>query len=291
VLPAVSTAWREVLPSLVPSQAGLWTYTANLSLAQPSLKIFGHMWSLMVEEHFYLVWPTLVWFASPRGMARLCVGAVLASAALRFFLLSRGITPEAVYVFTPARLDGLALGALIAVLLQRRAIDARVMRVAGWAVVGAAVLLLPVAAHDTALFLYGAWVQRFGYTLLAVLFAGVLVRVLGAPRTSLLSRFFSSRPMAVFGKYSYGAYVYHLFLVELLFEPLGTRERVDAVVGHDLGMLVYLVIGVVASYAVAALSYEAFEERFLRMKRYFEYGPRPTNEEMIPCPPTSTTSR
>jgi peptidoglycan/LPS O-acetylase OafA/YrhL len=206
-------------------------------------------------------------------------------------LLSRGVNPEVLYVFTPARLDGLALGALVAVLLQGRAIDRRVMRIAGAAVVGAGLLLVPIAAHDTALFWYGAWCLRFGFTLLAVLFAGVLVRVIGAPSTSPLSRFFTSRPMAFFGKYSYGAYVWHLLVMELVFEPLGSRERIDAVVGHDLGMLVYLAVGVVTSYAVAALSYEAFERRFLRMKRYFEYAPSPTSEEMIPCPPTSTTSQ
>jgi len=59
-------------------------------------------------------------------------------------------------------------------------------------------------------------------------------------------------------------------------------------VGHDLGALVYFVFAVVESYGLAFASYELIESRFLRMKRYFQYG-KPIHE-VIPCRETSTTS-
>lgn len=80
--------------------------------------IFGHLWSLAVEEQFYLVWPWLVWRCPPRKLAWLCVIFVLAGPIVRAGMLVTGSEPVAVYFNTLARSDSLLSGALIAICLH-----------------------------------------------------------------------------------------------------------------------------------------------------------------------------
>ena len=78
----------------------------------------NHLWSLAVEEHFYLVWPLLVGVLAPRALTRLCVVLVLGVPVLRFALIELHVAPPlATYVFSPCRMDALALGGLLAIQL------------------------------------------------------------------------------------------------------------------------------------------------------------------------------
>lgn len=88
--------------------------------------------------------------------------------------------------------------------------------------------------------------------------------------------------MIVLGKYSYGLYVYHHFL-SYYFVKHGTEFALARAVGsHTFAVAIQAVLGMAASMAIAWLSYELFEKRFLELKRFWPSGRRPAAAVEMP---------
>jgi peptidoglycan/LPS O-acetylase OafA/YrhL len=104
------------------------------------------------------------------------------------------------------------------------------------------------------------------------------VRAVNAPERSLTSRFFCSRALAFLSTYSYGLYVYHHFISYYLVTNRTDLELAGWLGSHSAAVAVQATLGASASLAVAYLSYELFEKRFLRLKRLFESGKQPAPE-------------
>ena len=179
-------------------------------------------------------------------------------------------------VLTPFRLDGLALGAFLAVTARQpgglERLARALPRVA--AVVGG---LLAVT------FVWTRLVSRQGLELVApvraalilILLACLLLWALIAPARSATSRFFCSRSMVFLGTYSYGLYVYHHFISYYLSTNRTELELARWLGSHGAAVALQATLGASASLALAYLSYELFENRFLRLKRLFETAKEP----------------
>jgi peptidoglycan/LPS O-acetylase OafA/YrhL len=91
-----------------------------------------------------------------------------------------------------------------------------------------------------------------------------------APERSTTSRFF--RCLVFLGTYSYGLYVYHHFISYYLTTNRTDLELARWLGSHGAAVALQATLGASASLALAYLSYELFEKRFLRLKRLFETG-------------------
>ena len=98
---------------------------------------------------------------------------------------------------------------------------------------------------------------------------------LTAAERSLVSRFFRHRFMVFLGTYSYGLYVYHHFISYYLSSNRTDLELAPWLGSHLAAVALQAALGISASVAVAYLSYELFEKRFLRLKRLFETAKAP----------------
>jgi len=182
------------------------------SFSQPSM--FDHLWSLAIEEQFYLVWPVVIlaiWRWSRRPHAALfitCVVGIVVSFALMLFLYDGG-DPTRVYMGTDTRAASLLAGALAATAPGRRFTRDLVRRLGGatttlLVVVGAMVLWSWTAVDGaSAVGLYR------GGLLLHSLACALLVAVVATAPASPGSRALGCRPLAWVGVMSYGLYLWH----------------------------------------------------------------------------------
>jgi peptidoglycan/LPS O-acetylase OafA/YrhL len=280
VVPLVPALRGSEIARLREHQAWAWLYGVNIYLSIHAgwvLSYIEHFWSLAVEEHFYFVWPLLVWrlAARPRVLMRTALAVAAASVAARAAASLSGVSPVVLTVLTPFQLDALCLGGFFAVYLRQPGGEAAVRRaILPMALLAGAALVGEFGLHRFTDFgLSVARSVRLG--LFRVVFVVLLLWALFAPASSLAARLFRSGPMIALGKYSYGLYVYHHFLSHYFIRH-GTEFALARALGsHTLAVAVQAMGGMAVSMAVAWLSYEFFEKYFLRWKRLWPSSNKP----------------
>jgi peptidoglycan/LPS O-acetylase OafA/YrhL len=115
VLLAILFRWPDLSPFLQRLPFYI-TYCQNyFHIIWPDavrIKGLGHLWSLAIEEQFYLFWPFMVWLIPVRRIWIVAVFGLIFSLVLRIWMPAY----PGMYVFTPMRLDGLMAGSLLAIL-------------------------------------------------------------------------------------------------------------------------------------------------------------------------------
>jgi peptidoglycan/LPS O-acetylase OafA/YrhL len=248
-----------------------------VSLSFPRVQLlFGHFWSLCVEEQFYLIWPWVVFGVRDRRkllwICMACVAAcpllrVLATHTLPHYLLEQ----EVLYRFTPFRVDALLLGGALA--LVRRGSSARILLVAariGFAAISSAVLLwlalALVPGHTHRGYAFPPWRFTWGLSVIDLLAACAIVMALEFGSTT--SRILSLSPLRWLGRISYGAYVFHA-IPYVLFGHLAGRYT-----SHP--RVATAVMGFCSTLLLAWASFRWFERPFIRLKR--RWAPTPVEE-------------
>jgi peptidoglycan/LPS O-acetylase OafA/YrhL len=266
----------------------LLTYTYNfarLGHGDPGGFTFVHFWSLAIEEQFYLLWPTLVFFLPARSFKRFIVALIFLAPVFRFALAawlgSRAHDPSyvglAVNMVTVSHLDAFAWGGLIAA-FELRKIRAP-LRLFRWSLAGAVALGLAFMvweAHQGHRLSwnslgfpnhpYRGFQHVWGYTVVNGVSA---LAVLCSVRGAAPARFLSSPAMVRIGRISYGMYVFHLPIYGRFHEYL--RPEAYSLPGAAV-FVVYLLVVI----AVSELSFRFYESRFLALKG--KYGGTPPGE-------------
>jgi peptidoglycan/LPS O-acetylase OafA/YrhL len=253
LLPAIQPQLRQVIFALCHPWQSFPFFLQNLMLRGNAYDALRVTWSLAIEEQFYLVWPIVVWLAPRRMLKLLAVSGLLLSLALRWSVLYGLIPPLIIYTNTLTRLDGLALGAFLALWIPEA--NSRTVKWTGLATMAAAVPL-------TLAVLYSEKAQWSFYSLVALSFAGLLCVAIQIPRAANLEF------LKYTGKISYCLYLVHVPICAFLTSPRiyrlfqwGTPVWSDALL---------FVVSLALCYAVAATSWHFFESKILRLKSRFE---------------------
>jgi len=259
--------------SLSNDQIWYWTYLANLSFALkglPPVRSLVHFWSLAVEEHFYLVWPWLVFTLDRRALKVACLGIAVGSLGARAAIWAAAPHPTLpAYMLTPARMDALAVGALVALIAREPGGLAGLAKWAPPAAASSAALLGMVCFWRHDLLPTDAVVQTLGFTLLAIFFGSVLAIAVTSPPETLAGRFFAHPGLRFLGRYSYGLYVFHLPIMWYMRDVLNARS-VPALAGSQLaGQVLFTAATGSLTLAVAMVSWHFYEARFLKYKDLF----------------------
>ena len=209
---------RDVFPSLGYFSNWWQIFAVDTPyFAASSLPVLRHLWSLAVEEQWYLMWPLLFAFVFGAKWMRpkisgvvlvVCSGAVMAATALRFVQDNETRT-NFLYLSTLTRSSGLLLGAAVAMLWRPwrknalsswwRSSIADALAIASIVVIG--VLMATVHVADP--FLYQGGLAA------TTLASAVMVAVVMRPNGLIVKRFFSQNFFVEIGRRSYGLYLWH----------------------------------------------------------------------------------
>jgi peptidoglycan/LPS O-acetylase OafA/YrhL len=267
VLPAFDFL-PETVAADAPHQWWLWLFLSNWStpygIGGNSLP---HFWSLAVEEQFYLVWPLIVRYCSPRQLIRVCFGLFVASLTIRCGMLLVDINAEAVYESSLARMDALTAGAAVATAFRLPALAPWLVahrdRILIWTIALACVGLFVTHGYSRILPLG----QTLGYSILAMVFAGLIATSVAADmeQTGGWANWLRFGPLRRIGKYSFAMYVFHKPLHDWIGVPfLHSHGLYD--VENPVRSIEYMIVLGVICFALAAFSYHFIERHFLRMK-------------------------
>jgi peptidoglycan/LPS O-acetylase OafA/YrhL len=221
-----------------------------------------HLWSLAIEEQFYLLWPLALWFMLRRNVTRRTVLLVTATAAassalLRAVLFALTHTPRIGYCSTFTRLDGLLLGCLLAQIFSWQMAPAGAVRflrspLVGYAAFGALIwFFFQFRNWDSNTYYFG---MALSVLTAAVLLSNQLARAVDSPqpqRKSLLDMALTNKVVMGIGKRAYSLYLWQNLVESWLRGPL-------------LHKALYWPTNVVVTFALAEVSYRFVELRWLR---------------------------
>lgn len=238
--------------------AGLYVENFVWGLGGHELGRFGHTWSLAVEMQFYLVWPPVLGWMLTRKLrlAGWIAGAIGISYVLLVLESGRQTASFPLAYYLPwTRAFELLLGALVAVTLVRRHDNSDhsgpPRRWTGWLILGALGFVFLLGATYPILVQPRVIIWQSPAT--ALLVAVLLVHLDGV-RTSGVGALLAWGPLAWLGRISYGVYLFHYPVLMVL--------RAHGITHASKGFL----LGGAISIALAAASYYAVEQPFLRRR-------------------------
>ena len=250
--------------------------------------VLGPIWSLAIEEQFYIAFPFVVATLDPAKLKKCLVGLVVAAPVFRLLALLLAPSNERIqYLATPCRMDSIAIGCLLALTLRSTpalSVGANDPRARTWVAralgiaAGACVVAFPLGLLTRTT----PWGRVCGYSLVAATFA-LLVAFVLQRRDERSTAMLRESTLCYVGKISYGAYLLHrpadVFVDEVtqrldIVDPMDTPDVLDSL------WLIAVKFGVAMLFASA--SWYAFEKPILHLKGRFQAKSHPASNGTAP---------
>jgi peptidoglycan/LPS O-acetylase OafA/YrhL len=200
---------------LTRHEAWYWAFLANALIAAYGwaavIPQTAPLWSLAVEEQFYLIWPSVIRRLSTRGVLRLGLGLIVLAALSRILLARDGVDVNTLYVLMPTRADVLAWGAVLAALVRLPNGVALVRRLLWPALLMAVAVVIVVMVRYRSSYYWSVAMVTAGYPAIAVLAACLVAMAVIYDPAALRFPWLSG-----IGKVSYGLYLWHMTGIEVL---------------------------------------------------------------------------
>ena len=231
---------------------------------------FKHLWSLAIEEQFYMIFPLLFLLINRKKKSKdgtyklnknflyVVLGLILVSLIAHILLFDINNISR-IYFGTDTRAFSLLVGVVGAILYPMEKLHAKVTPQQN--IMYSVVSLVSIATLITVMIYtseYNTWLYRGGFLLVAIL--GLIVIISSGKQHTLMSRLLSFKPVVFIGKISYSLYLWH-FPILVLTTPVSEIGNPN---------IIFVILRVILTFALATASYVFVETpiRKLGFKNY-----------------------
>lgn len=268
----IAPALGQPLPALsVVAALTYWTnYYITLGLDTcADCSITGHLWSLAVEEHFYLIMPLAMAACAfaPRRLRAMLVMVIAACLVWRFFAHVRLGAPEAyTYKATECRVDSIAWGCLAAMFQRSRPDLMRQVRAEGPVMFAVGLLLLAT----TLVIRDPVFRETWRYSLQGAALFAIVLPLVSAPSLGWARTILEHPVLRWMGRRSYGAYLWHYAALTLAALLLGVQGQIEGAGLKERLLAIPIAVGL--TWLFAAASYALAFKPAQRLKPMLEPG-------------------
>jgi peptidoglycan/LPS O-acetylase OafA/YrhL len=246
VFPHLGLEGESIEPKYIPAFVLFFGNWAVTWWGYPASSI-ALLWSLSIEEQFYMVWPILLKTLGKDSILKVSIACILIALVTRSLLVYLQVKHPAIWCNSFARLDTIGAGGILAVLFER---NKERFQFAKWQYLLAIFISILVMGACARFWAFDGVSSILGYLIVAL-----------AASVALISFFFLRFPkMFVFlGRISFGLYVYHIFAIHL------AKRFVNA-------QPIQPVAAFVVTIMISVVSYFLFERHWLQLKQKFAFS-------------------
>lgn len=217
----------------------------------------GILWSLAVEEHFYIIFPFLfayfVQLNRQYFVSTIIFGCLLALLWRCYLVYFVGVEPVRTYYATDTRFDSILYGVLLAILMKRPLSRKVQLEVKGYLLISFSIAILLF----TFFYRNAEFRETFRYSLQGLALMPLFFYCINAPKAFLFS-WLEAKPIKMIGIYSYSMYLIHFIIIELIRELLPNSSGYMVLAGAMFGSLIF-----------AYLNARFVDRYFLHLKKRF----------------------
>lgn len=231
-------------------------YVVHIGYWPPAI---SHLWSLSVQEQFYLLWPVVILLVPRRWFLPVLAAAVAVAFSYRLYCVTHEVNPIIRWTMLPGSLDSFATGGFVAWLARGKVGTAVMTEKQRWGWGAVAIVCLFIGRSLRSVPQDSPWLATV--ELWEAVFIGWLILSTAQGWRGTFGKFLSLPPLAYIGKISLGIYLYHV-LVHILLGPWLNAAGITPEAHNTLR--VFLLAGL--AIGAAALSWHFFEQPLARLK-------------------------
>lgn len=228
--------------------AFLENYVMMYTDSFPNVSPLRVMWSLCIEEHFYIIWGIVFYFISLKNLPKFLIISIVFTVICRFFYEKAGIMTADIFT----NIGYFAFGGIPAyIFVFRKDIIKKLELVpVYYKYLFPGFIILAIILESN----YYNLSQVSKYLLFSVLFSTLILSTLGTKNTFRIS---DRSILAILGKYTYGLYLFHTIYINFF-----------AKIASQYGWFSIMLLSFISTIIAAYFSYHVFEKRFLKLKKY-----------------------